>query len=114
MSTKQFLAWLVRGAVDFYTDSCNLLPKPIAVKEAERVYCADNDILGDFVSQHCEVGVDLLVPMAVFSQVALAAGVPRTTLTSGMASRGFSSGVRRLPPARKNVRCYLGLTLRQE
>lgn len=101
----------MRGAVDFYTDSCNLLPKPVAVKEAERVYCADNDVLGDFISQHCQVGPELKIPIANFLQAAAAAGVPGRSLTRAMAQRGFASAGREIPPEKKYRKCYLGLSL---
>jgi putative DNA primase/helicase len=48
------LAWLVRGAIDYYASG--KLEAPPAVVEATGEYREESDPLDDFFSSHCEIG----------------------------------------------------------
>lgn len=52
------LAWIVRGAVDWYS---NGLPTPTAVAAANADYRADMDSVGQFIDERCELAADAAV-----------------------------------------------------
>lgn len=54
------LAWVVRGAVDWFRDG---LQAPDAVLAASRDYQAEQDRVGQFVAECCELGPDFETPL---------------------------------------------------
>ena len=105
--TEQLLVWLVRGAVAFYADSLRLLPKPPAVRDAERAYTADNDPVGALIREECEVGAGLRVVAEEFNARAQARGAKRG-VKNAMERRGFTRRNQKVAD-RPAVYCYIGL-----
>ena len=107
--SEQLLVWLVRGAMRFYAAGHKLPPKPPAVRDAERGYYAENDLLGQVVEETCDVGADCIVPAAEFNALARSKNVGRG-IKGAMSRRGFSFGQRRIDG--KKVEVYCGLCMK--
>ena len=65
---NQLLTWLVKGAVAWYANG--LGAQPPLLQEGLRDYIADNDTLGQFIADNCEVGPPIThnVNAAIFRQ----------------------------------------------
>ena len=107
--SEQMLTWLVRGAVRFYASGHKLPVKPQAVREAEKGYYQENDILGLFIEANCDVAAELCTPAAAFNAAARAHGAG-TGVRNAMKRRGFPAKSVRVDS--KVVDSYLGLQLR--
>ena len=57
------LSWIIEGAVKFYTGDCKL-PRPKIVKDATKEYLQDEDWLGSFIDECCEVDEEAEVKSA--------------------------------------------------
>ena len=104
--SEQLLVWLVKGAARFYAAGHRLPPKPAAVKEAERGYYRDNDLLSQMIEESCDKGNNLCVPTPAFNSLARARGLGHG-LKNGMQQRGFAKAQRRIEGKMTDV--YLGL-----
>ena len=63
---EQFLSWIVRGAVAWYKEG--LGAKPAALSAAQEEYYQENDIIGQFIRDHCETGQGFRVSPSTFKQ----------------------------------------------
>ena len=106
--SEQLLVWLVRGAIRFYAAGNKLPPKPQAVRDAERGYYAENDLLGQVIAEECEVRAGLMIPAATFNDLARSKGVGRG-IGQAMKRRGFELQGRKIDNV--NVKAYVGLAL---
>ena len=108
--SEQLLVWLVRGAMRFYATGNRLPPKPQAVREAERGYYAENDLLGQVIEEHCEVGAGLQAEASAFNCLARAKGCGHG-VKAAMEKRGFS--LRKVSMGGKSTKAYTGVSLRE-
>ena len=60
------LRWLVMGAIDWYAHGNLMRDCPEKVKMATKGYMSDQDLLGQFIEDKCEVGGDFSVPTVAF------------------------------------------------
>ena len=58
----------------FYDAGHKLPGKPGVVREAERGYYHENDLLGQIIEEHCEVGAGLFVVASHFNELARSRG----------------------------------------
>ena len=108
--SEQLLVWLVRGAMRFYAAGNKLPPKPEAVREVERGYYHENDLLGQVIEETCTPGEGLSVPSTSFNAMAKGRGVGHG-IKPAMAKRGFPQKTVRIDG--KPVQAYVGLQLQQ-
>ena len=59
------LAWIIRGAVNWYRDG---LPTPAAVRAANADYRAEMDTVGQFIEERCDVAADAAVSASTLYQ----------------------------------------------
>ena len=104
--SEQLLVWLVRGAMRFYAAGNKLPPKPAAVREAERGYYAENDLLGQVIQEHCDEGVGLHIQASAFNTLARDKGCSHG-LKVAMEKRGFKQKTVHVDG--KAFRAYVGL-----
>ena len=108
--SEQLLAWLVRGAMRFYAAGNKLPTKPTVVREAERGYYHDNDLLGQIIEEACEICPGQHLPCTEFNSLARAKGVARG-IKGAMQKRGFSFHKCRVDG--KPTEVYQGLRLKE-
>ena len=109
--SEQFLVWLVRGAVRFYAAGNKLPAKPLAVREAERGYYRENDLLGQIIDDACDVGEHHQVACSVFNELARARGLGRG-IKNSLKKRGFP--LRKVRLEGKIVDTYSGMRLKDQ
>ncbi len=88
---EQLLVWLVKGAMDWYRRG-GLGPRPPLLDAAMKEYIAENDILGQFISQFCVRKRDHKVETKAFKQQyesAMEICVSSQALAKSMRARGF-------------------------
>ncbi len=91
---RQFLVWLVRGAVAWYQQPAEqgLGQKPAVARAAEEEYLAENDLLGDFIGAHCKKEAASRVKTADFRDSfcrATESAISPSKLKKAMHLRGF-------------------------
>lgn len=108
----QILRWMINGAVEWFATG---LPRPAAIAGATDDYFADQDLLGQWIAERCEVrdGAlgktgDLYKSWCDFAVENGEAKGAHNTFGEALAKRGFAS-------ARRNAlgRVYLGIDLRK-
>ncbi|HEX8300994.1 phage/plasmid primase, P4 family [Sphingomonas sp.] len=104
------LAWIIRGAVDWYKHG---LPTPVAVAAANAEYRADMDSVGQFIDERCELAADAAVSAQTLygsyrhhSNDNGRSPVSTTMFGRTLSKRGF------LPDKRGGVQYRVGLQLR--
>ena len=108
--SEQLLTWLVRGAMRFYAAGNKLPTKPVVVRDAERGYYENNDILGQLIAEHCELGEGLQAEACTLNSLAREKGVARG-IRGAMERRGFPLKKVREGSCTKNIYAGLKLTL---
>ena len=109
--SEQLLVWLVHGAMRFYATGNRLPPKPQAVRDAERGYYRDNDLLGQIIEELCECGDGYHVSVTLLNSAARARGAP-SALKNAMQLRGHTLSMKRVNG--QLTRVYNGLKMREE
>ena len=109
--SEQLLVWLVHGATRFYAAGNRLPSKPRVVRDAERGYYQENDILGQLITDRCTIGDGFVVRSAAFNSIARAAGVGHG-IKNAMLKRGHAFGPRKVDGVSTNV--YIGLRFNEE
>jgi putative DNA primase/helicase len=107
------LRWMIDGCLEWQRSG--LCPPP-CVRDASRTYCDEQDVLADFVAEHCEVGSDLYAATGdvyhwwriYASERGEEVGTVRSLV--GALSRYGCTSVRRTIDGR-TVRCIRGLRL---
>ena len=108
--SEQLLVWLVRGAMRFYAGGNKLPPKPVAVRDVERGYYRENDMLGQIIEELCERGEGYHVSATILNGEARARGAP-SALKNAMQLRGHALSMKRVDG--QLTRVYNGLRLRE-
>ena len=106
----ELLTWLVQGAVHWYAQG--LGQQPPLLKEALRGYVAENDVLQQFIQEHCEVGGCHIVNASLFRTMFMTSSGRKTSqkeLQPMMHSRGFLLKTERVDG--KHERIYRGLRM---
>lgn len=108
---QQLLTWLVRGAVKWSVSG--LGPQPEIIKNALNNYCSENDKLGQFIEEQCELGPTFHVNARVFRDTFTQytnTRIQQKDLIEMMKKRGFKYIYHRAGDG-KNARIYNGLKL---
>jgi phage/plasmid-associated DNA primase len=108
---QQLLTWLVRGAVKWSVSG--LGPQPEIIKNALNNYCSENDKLGQFIEEQCELGRDFRVNAGVFRDAFnqyTNARIQQKDLVEMMKKRGFKYVQLRTGNGKRD-RIYNGLKL---
>lgn len=95
---SQFLTWLVRGAVLWYSERLGETPKLLC--EAEKQYVGENDILSGFIASNCKVVKDDKVDTTEFREAfqrATDTKITPATMKAKMNARGFPLERKRAP-----------------
>jgi phage/plasmid-associated DNA primase len=94
MTTKpvleQFLTWLVHGSVMWYADG--LGDPPEAMAKAIDEYYSENDLLGTFIRENCEMNPEYYVPVSTFKSAfshTMEVHMSPNKLGSQMKAKGF-------------------------
>jgi P4 family phage/plasmid primase-like protien len=110
-SQQQLLTWLVRGAGKWFASG--LGPQPESIKNALSDYYEENDRLGQFIDEQCDLGRDFHVNARVFRDAFAQyanARIQQKDLAEMMNKRGFQY-VRLRTGDGKRDRIYKGLKL---
>lgn len=108
---EEFLSWLARGAVRWYAQG---LPETPALLQASlQEYYQDNDLLSQFIEEHCETSEDLKVSTTVFKTLLeqqQGIKINNRELAQEMGKRGFLKKVARWGQSTCN--CFMGIGMR--
>lgn len=108
---SQFLTWLVQGAVQWYKG--RLGDKPQLLRDAERAYVGENDVLGSFIATHCKVGKAERVDTTEFREAFqrnMDTKISAPAMKSKMEIRGFPLERKRLH-GQSRGRFFFGVSL---
>ena len=109
------LLWLVRGAMAWYAQPGLRRTAPAKVTEFSRRYFAEQDRLGTFLEESCDLGMELRVPsvklLAAFNEANPGSKMCDKTLASAMATKGFNRARARVPGYQGT--CYMGIGFKE-
>lgn len=112
---QQLLTWLVKGATLWYANEKKLPAQPALLSNRLDQYIADNDVLHQFILEHCEAGRDFKVKKDDFLNAFVRASgreVKQKVLEVMMAKRGYAPKQARIEGQKLKV--YSGLRFQQQ
>lgn len=110
---RQFLTWLVKGAVEWNRDG--LGPQPALLKSAYEEYLQENDAIGRFIKEYCIVAENAFVGTTAFKEalnITSETQMDAKKIKEKMAARGFPYKHQRIEGSMARV--YQGLRLKAD